>query len=74
MDTYEELTIYEQHEIAKNFLKDVCCMNDEEINNNYRRVILCNTWEWSDDDIGYYEISEDVAVLNANEFVGGIEE
>lgn len=68
----EVVTIYEQHELAKEFLKDVCCMNNEEVNNNYRNVILGNTWDSSEDDNGYYEITEDIAVLNANEFMGGI--
>lgn len=68
MVEYDVVTIERQHELAKEFLSDVCCMGEDEVNANYRKVELDNNWNCNPDEKGYYELSVDVCVVNADSF------
>lgn len=65
---FEPVLINEQRELAINFLIDVCCFERDEAEKHQHNVILDNVWNANSDHVGYYEISEDICVTNADTF------
>lgn len=68
----ESMLISEQRQLAVSFLVDVCAMDLDEARQREREVDLANVWESDEDSNGYFEITTDICVTNADKFCRGL--